>query len=172
MPGYNFNMLYSSTGSEVPAGQIIAAASNIRVGSNPEFTAANFLAIYPQFKATTTYEAGTGYDDGLDAPDALFDAILAQANAKIQQARWHSQWLLGMCNYIAHSLTLYKTAAAGDGSPTLIKTSKSVGDISVGYDASSVMQDLAGYADLKSTTYGVQLASAARLIGLGGMAIW
>lgn len=183
MPGYPFNIFYPNSGyAEAPAGQIIAGASNIRTGDNPAFLASDFLTIYPQFKNATTPPptAGTGYDEGLCVPDAVYDMIYTEANSKLQQSRWRSQWKRGICNYIAHYITMYLATTTGHGvpgllnasAPMLLKTSKSVGDVSSGYDASTIMQDILGYADLKSTTYGVQLATAAKLISKGGMAIW
>jgi hypothetical protein len=173
MPGYPFNIFYSDQGSDyvVPAAEIIAGASNIKAGDNPAFAASDFLGIYPEFKTTTIPAEGDPPTEGLNVPDAVFDMILAEANAKIIQRRWHSQWTRGMCNYIAHYITLYLKASSGSN-PMLINTSKSVGDVSASYDASAIMQDLQGYGDLKSTTYGVQLATAARLVGKGGMGIW
>ncbi len=50
-----------------------------------------------------------------------------------------------------------------------IQTSKSVGDVSVGYQA---LEALADWAAWGLTTYGQQLATMARVIGMGPMVIW
>lgn len=50
-----------------------------------------------------------------------------------------------------------------------IQTSKSVGDVSVGYQALSALEDWAAWG---LTTYGQQLATMARVIGSGPMVIW
>ena len=82
--------------------------------------------------------------------------------------------------FIAHFLTLYlqtmvegEDAGAGDlgnkGRATGVVTSKSVDGTSISYDISSVMSDLDGWADWKSTAYGLQLATWAKMFSLGGM---
>lgn len=164
---------------EVPVGQIITQASNVKVGQNPAFSASDFLAFYPQFKnSAATLPAG--YSEGLNIPDAVFDEFLKTANAKIQEVRWHREWKTAMCLFIAHNATLYLSAASGStvsgliaaAAPALVMTSKSVGDVSVSYDVNSISDDLKGYGDLKATVYGQQLASKARLLGKAGMMVW
>lgn len=156
---------------EVPVGQIIAQASNVRAGTNPAFAASDFLAFYPQFK-NSAVTPPSGYSEGLNIPDAVFDEFLSMANAKIQEIRWHSQWKTAMCLFIAHNATLYLTAASGNTDSASLVTSKSVGDVSVSYDVNAVSDDLQGYGDLKTTIYGQQLASKARLLGKAGMMVW
>jgi hypothetical protein len=50
-----------------------------------------------------------------------------------------------------------------------IQTSKSVGDVSVGYQALSALDDWAAWG---LTSYGQQLATMARVVGSGPMVIW
>lgn len=165
----------------MPVGQIIAQASNVRAGQNPAFTASDFLAFYPQFKNTAAADSlPSGYSDGLNIPDAVFNEFLQTANARIQEARWHSEWKTAMCLFIAHCSVLYLSATSGTtvsglvaaAAPAAVITAKSVGDVSVSYDVNSISDDLKGYGDLKATIYGQQLASRATLLGKAGMMVW
>ena len=174
-----FNGLSTGYG-EVPVGQIISQASNVKAGGqNPAFSASDFLAFFPRFKNSET-PAPDGYLEGVNIPDAVFDEFLAAANAAILSVRWHSQWKMAMCLFIAHQAVLYLSAMSGTTVPGLIGkaapqsliTSKTVGPVSVSYDTNSVSDDLKGYGDLKSTIYGQQLATRARILGKAGMVIW
>lgn len=166
----------------MPVGQIIAQASNVRAGQNPAFAASDFLAFYPQFKNTAAADGSLqpGYAEGLNIPDAVFNEFLKTANARIQEARWHSEWKMAMCLFIAHCSVLYLSATSGTtvsglvaaAAPAEVMTAKSVGDVSVSYDVNSISDDLKGYGDLKATAFGQQLASRAALLGKAGMMVW
>jgi hypothetical protein len=73
--------------------------------------------------------------------------------------------------FIAHNLSLAavnQQAAAGGGAPGSkngIVNSKSVGDVSVGYDTSAGLEPDAGHWNL--TTYGTRFIQMLRLIGAG-----
>jgi|GEM_PF-405946 len=177
---YPYGTSFYNNITDVPVGQIISGASNIKAGANTAFTAANFTAFYPQFIDLQEGAAKIGYTLKLVIPDAAFTIFLAEANGRVQENRWHSQWLGGMCNYIAHKATLYLAATTvrdvqgliASSMPRAVMTSKSVDGVSVSYDTESIARDLDGYGDFKSTTYGQQFASTAKLLGKGGMMIW
>jgi len=161
--------------------QVISGASNIKAGDNPAFTASDFCGFYPQFKNPTTGEPVVGYSEKLVIPDAAFNIFLDEANARVQSLRWRSQWKSGMCNYIAHKATLYLAATTNatdipgliaSSAPRAQMSSKAVDGVSVSYDVDSIARDLDGYGDFKATTYGQQFASAAKLLGKGGMMVW
>ena len=59
------------------AQNIIAVASNVAQGSNPSFTAADFLAVFPQFSAADP--------DVTLIPDDLLDLFIAMADASIKE---------------------------------------------------------------------------------------
>jgi len=149
---------------------ITSAASNIIVGTNPPFTINNFLNIFPQFGP----EINENYQ-------YILNMFIGMANACLIYNRWQSKWQYGMALYTAHFYTLYLETLSGlnqtlgqvvaAGSAQFPKASKSVGDVSVSYDVTSVTSDLNGWAAWKSTTFGVQLATLARLLGKGGMFI-
>lgn len=153
---------------------IIASASNIRTGGNPEYTSADFLADYPQFGKV---EGGVPV-----IPPVMIDAWVNMAHASISKARYHDSWRIAMGFYIAHWLTLYlQTAASADdpvkkivssGLAKGIQTSKSAGDLSVSYDFGSVTQDMNGWGTYKLTAYGLQFVTLAKLYSAGGMMVW
>ena len=165
--------------SEVPVGQIISQASNVKAGKNPAFAASDFLSFYPQFKNAAEMPPA-GFSDGLSIPDAVFDQILVVADSTVQEVRWHSRWKMGMCLLIAHYVTQYLVATADTSSagvvasaePPSLKTAESAGNVSVSYDVHAITDDLEGFGDLKATAYGQQFASMARLLGKAGMMVW
>ncbi|GHU70636.1 hypothetical protein FACS1894184_16360 [Clostridia bacterium] len=149
----------------LPRVGVVATASNIRGGKNPEYTVADFRRIMPAFTEEIV-------------PDTIVEHFLKMADAVVQKARWHELWLEGMRLYIAHFVTLYlSTQPTGEGLPALmsasgtqgIATSKTVGAVSVAYDIGSIANDLTGWGDWKQTVYGTQFATLARMVGMGGM---
>ena len=87
---------------------------------------------------------------------------------------------MAMALFVAHFATLYCQSAGGNdstaqqiasqGKATGIMVSKSVGDVSASYQA--IADDLAGWAAWKLTIYGQQLATMAKMYGMGGMWIY
>lgn len=153
---------------------IIGIASNIRSGSNPSFTYDDFIAMYPQF--------GPDASDKTTVPQEMVQVYIDLANACILQARWHAYWKVAMGWFVAHFLTLYvqgiadpNSGAAGvlkAGESRGLVASKSVGDVSVSRDYSSIASDLDGWAAWKLTAYGQQLATIGRIVGKGGMYVY
>lgn len=146
---------------------LIADASNIKIGENPEYTVDDFYAFYPQFKD--------------QVPENVVEAFVNLASANINIKRWHKSWEFGMALFIAHFLTLYiKTSGTIDDPQTNlasglvrgIQTSKSVDGVSVGYDVSSVLTEMDGWGSYKLTEYGIQLLTMARLLGKGNMYVF
>lgn len=146
---------------------LIADASNIKIGENPEYTVNDFYAFYPQFKD--------------QVPENVVEAFVNLASANINIKRWNKSWQFGMALFIAHFLTLYvKTSGTVDAPQTNlasgnvrgIQTSKSVDGVSVSYDVSSVLTELDGWGSYKLTEYGIQLLTLARLLGKGNMYVF
>ena len=145
----------------------VLTASNILQGSSQVLTVDDFLAVYPQFGNEET------------VPELVLQMFVDEANAAIQEARWHSLWRRAVCLYVAHNATLWlKTKANADAPASSIvhsgdsngaMHSKSVGGVSVSYGSTSADNDLAGFGSLRDTIYGQQLASLARLVGHGMM---
>jgi hypothetical protein len=153
---------------------VIAAASNLRREGNPEYTAADFLALYPQFGET---DAGQRV-----VPEANLGMYLEFAHACLQSERWKSAWKMAVGLFVAHWCTLYLMSAAdpnggaagvlAHGQTQGLVASKSVGDVSVSYDFSAATQDLSGWASWTQTAFGAQLATLAKVVGKGGMYLW
>jgi hypothetical protein len=115
-------------------------------------------------------------------PVFMVNMYIGLANNCIRQARWRSYWVAGMGWFIAHFLTLYLQSITSATSPASkviaagqargLTTSKSVGDVSGGYDYNLIGQDLNGWAAWKLTVYGQQLATIGKLVGKGNMYVY
>lgn len=115
-------------------------------------------------------------------PVFIINMYIGLANNCVRQARWRSYWVVGMGWFIAHFLTLYLQSTTSATSPASkviaagqargLTTSKSVGDVSGGYDYNLIGQDLNGWAAWKLTVYGQQLATIGKLVGKGNMYVY
>jgi len=166
--------LVGSDGIIINANQIASNASNLRTGDNPLYAVADFVSIYTAF--------GPDADENYVIPVAILQVYIDLANASVQEARYHESWQLCMGLFVAHFATLWLQSTAAAGSPAAkvvalgeakgLRTSKSVGDISVSIDYSAIAQDLNGWAAWNLTTFGQQFATIAKLMGKGGMMVW
>jgi hypothetical protein len=111
-------------------------------------------------------------------PLVILNTYITLASASLVQARWLDSWTIGMGWFVAHYLTLLLQAQTGDGSARAvasaglaigIKTSKEVGDVSVGI---SLIDGLKDWGAWQLTIYGQQLATIAAVIGMGPMVIY
>ena len=148
---------------------LLGSASNIVVGTNPPYAAADFYAFYPKFA-------------GLDTlPDVVVNAYISLASASLVQARWgEATWPIAMGLFVAHYVTLY-LRSDGDAvysSPGRVATaglahgitvSKSAGGVSAGIQPATGLEAWAAWTQ---TEYGVQFASMAKLVGAGPMLVW
>lgn len=135
---------------------------------------------------TTTSGAGTGCTinitgispGNLQVPPMVIQAYVGLASACLQKARWCELWTVAMGWFVAHYCTLYldsdgstaNTAGqiAQQGLAKGIAVSKGAGDVSVGYETLKAIEDWGAWT---LTKYGQQLATHARIIGLGPMYI-
>ena len=109
--------------------------------------------------------------------DAYSDALLATwttlAPGFIDESRWNEFALYGAELVAAHFIVLAKRrraaalAGAIPGEPKGLQTSKSVGDVSAGYDLAPVLAADAGMWN--QTTYGLEYQRLLRLFGAGGL---
>ena len=126
-------------------------------------TVISFLSFYPQFSA---------FADGVVLPE-----YLRQANARFGDFGEDADEARRL--YTAHKLTLYSAsmlpenvtpapaaiAAAGRGALQEV-SSRKVGEVSVTYSETSSDSSVStGLADLKKTTFGLQLLSLIRMYG-------
>ena len=128
-------------------------------------TVVSFLSFYPQFSCF--------------ADSAALPEYLRQANARFGDFGEDADEARRL--YTAHKMTLYSAsmpppgvtsapaaiAAAGRGARQEV-SSRKVGEVSVTYsETSSASAVSTGLADLKETTFGLQLLSLIRLYGFG-----
>ena len=139
-----------------------ANASGIIVGTNPAYSSADFLSMFPNFGAA-----------GLNIPTPVMNAYISLASGSLAQARYCDMWQMVMGLFIAHYLTLWLQTqqttpnanamqVAASGLALGIKTSKSAGDVSLGMQP---LTDLEGFGAFQLTAYGQQFATIAKTIG-------
>jgi hypothetical protein len=149
--------------SDYTMDSLTGGASGIVIGTNPPYSAADFLGMYPQF-------------DNKCVPEPVLVAYISLASACLVQARWCDMWQVAMGLFIAHYITLYlQTASAPPGSTAAqiagtglafgVKVAKSVGDLSISYQILEAGLDQWGAYNL--TAYGQQLATLANAVGSG-----
>ncbi len=166
------------------SGSLIAAASNLRSGDNPPYVLDDFYALYPAYgPRETPPEDPEGEPSVAYLVDpAIIEMYIGMADAVVKESRWRKQWKFAMGLFIAHFLTLYLQSLADANSTAAqvvaagqtrgLMSSKSVGDVSVSYDFSTIAQGLDGWAAWNLTTFGQQYATLARMVGKGGMYVW
>lgn len=152
-----------------------AVASNIVSGTDGAYTESMFYEDFPQFRDSTK-STPTGF-----VPSTLMNVYLKMCNDAVAPERWGEVWRLAAGLYIAHFVTVYlrsnkgntagssnATKAADTGAMIGIPTSMSLGDASVSYDTSSIMQGTESWGQWNLTSYGQQFASMAKLVAVGG----
>lgn len=146
---------------------IVSQASNIKKEEHPEYTKETFLLLYPQF--------------GGVLPDAALDMYVDLGLSCVNYKRFNRMWKAAIGLFIAHFCTLYLQSMQPEGtdasqvlaaaSSAGMVTSESADGVSYSRDGSA-LNDLNGWAAFKMTTFGVQFATMAKLVGRGGMYVW
>ncbi len=159
--------IYGSGEIEALVNSLESAASGILVGTNPTYATTDFAVYYPQFATVV--------------PVPVLQAYIDLASVCVQQARYHDAWSYMMALFVAHFCTLYLRSTAPNGATAAqvlaageahgLKTTKSVGDLSVGIDYEAVGRDLNGWASWKETEYGRQYAALAAAHTTGTMVV-
>lgn len=118
---------------------------------------AAFRAGFPEFSDTTIY------------PDTMISFWAGLAEKLVLPSVWCGCTNQGIQLYVAHEITLAAQnarAASIGGTPGVsggIANNKTVGSVTVGYDAQSIAEKDAGYWNL--TNYGKQFIRLARIFG-------
>lgn len=146
------------------------AANVPQPGEAGDYSAEMFAADFPQF-----------YDSGGNplCPESMLEQFITQANDSILPSRWGTMWRYAAGLYVAHFATLYlKTYAESNNTPAgavsgaeqagLVKHVQ-MGDTSIDYDNTATTAATAEWGMWNATTYGQQLASMMRQVGMGGM---
>lgn len=146
---------------------IVSQASNIKKEGHPEYTKETFLLLYPQFRGVL--------------PDAALDMYVDLGLSCVNYRRFNRMWKAAIGLFIAHFCTLYLQSMQPEGteasqvlasaSSAGMVTSESADGVSYSRDGSA-LNDLNGWAAFKMTTFGVQFATMAKLVGRGGMYVW
>ena len=146
---------------------IVSQASNIKKEEHPEYTKETFLLLYPQFRGVI--------------PDAALDMYVDLGLSCVNYKRFNRMWKAAIGLFIAHFCTLYLQSMQPEGtdasqvlasaSSAGMVTSESADGVSYSRDGSA-LNDLNGWAAFKMTTFGVQFATMAKLVGRGGMYVW
>jgi hypothetical protein len=153
---------------------IISGASNIRAGTNPPFTVDDFKKIYPLFWSEDVKPL---------LPDVVIEMYVDFACSIVNIARYHESWKVCVCLVVAHFLILYLRTMTAVPDPTALDVikaaetrgliaSKSVDGVSISYDYSTAIADLDGWAAWKTTEYGIQFITLAKVYNMGGMRVW
>ena len=127
----------------------------------PQLNIPAFRTAFPEFSDTVKYPTEM----------ITFWAVLAEQQVPCRI--WKALWTQGVSLYVAHEITLasqnVKSAANGGvpGTSGGIATEKTVGSVSVGYDAQTTTEKDAGWWNL--TTYGKQFIRLARIFGAGAI---
>lgn len=150
-------------------------ASNIPAyGEKGEYTVDMFSSDFPQFfkvEGVRTYEPLL--------PSTMLEQFIQQANESIIPSRWGAQWRYAAGLFVAHWSALYLQTYS-DGSPNAQSVASgasqtgnvsmaSMGDTTVKYDNGSIDAGTEKWGTWNATKYGAQLATMARMIGIGGM---
>lgn len=115
---------------------------------------------------------GLAFSDPDRYPDQLVLAYLSLAAILLNPNLWCDQLKFGIAQFTNHNLALdaqgVRVAMTGGipGSPAFPVASKSVGPVSVSYDATSGIEADAGHWNL--TVYGRRFYHLMMLIGMGG----
>lgn len=159
-------------------------AANIPApGERGNYTADQFAEDFPEFfrrVETTDEETGetvVAYEPLL--PSATVDRYVDSANSAVLPSRWGGQWRDAAGLYVAHLCALrgqtyadgsasLSAAATNAGSVGVVKTA-TMGDTSIGYDNSAINAGTEKWGTWNATKYGAQLATMARMIGIGGV---
>ena len=150
---------------------IATNAANMRFGTNPAYAIADFVAIYPQF-GTVDQQGSFVPAAGVNVSSGALQMFVNLASASISQLRWQDSWSFGMALFIAHYATLYQQSSSSvmAGLAKGVQVSKSVGDVSVSYQA--ITSGLESWGAWNLTSFGQQFLTMAKMIGAGPMLVW
>jgi hypothetical protein len=151
------------------------AAANMVVGESGDYTADMFVEDYPQFATLD----GDGNPLPL-VPPGMLNTFIEMANSAIIPARWREMWRLAAGLFTAHYCKLYldgyspasednnPMTAAASGTMVGSPTSGSLGDASVSYNAREIQAATEKWGAWNASSYGLQLVTMARLLGMAG----
>ena len=129
--------------------------------------------------ATISITQITSYASTVNIPQAVLQMYINLASASLTYARWAEYWQMCMGLFVAHFCTLYLRSegnvgttagqVANSGLEKGLTISKAAGDVSMGIE---MLADLEGWGMWRETTYGTQLATLAKVVGMGPSYVW
>ena len=162
------------------------AANIAPYGEKGNYTAEMFSEDFPQFYSKGTAEE-TDPDTGETitvtvftplVPDTILTQFIDLANDSIMPSRWGSQFRYAAGLFVAHWSALYlKTYSDGSPNATAVASgagqvgnvaSATMGDTSISYDNKAIDAATEKWGTWNATQYGAQLATMARMLGIGG----
>lgn len=153
------------------------AANMPLYGEKGTYSADMFQEDFPQFYRKTVDDEGADVYTAL-VPLSMLEQFIDLANTSVTPSRWGTSWRYAAGLFTAHWSALYLSAYA-DGSPspqaaasgaaqTGNVSSASLGDTSISYDNTAINAGTEKWGTWNATKYGAQLATMARMIGIGG----
>lgn len=113
------------------------------------------------------------FSDKVKYPAPMITLWSTFASAQVNQNAWGTQYTLGVSLYTAHELVMASQNVAAsnvDGTPGQqggIAQTKTIGSVTVGYDAATSNEKDAAYWNL--STYGKQFIRLCRIFGAGAI---
>ena len=119
-------------------------------------------------------------DEGASlVPSSMLEQFIDLANDSVLPSIWGKQWRYAAVLFVAHWSALYLKTYS-DGSPNAaavaskaghqgLVASATLGDTSISYDNSAEVAGTEKWGMWNATQYGSQLATMARMIGIGGI---
>ena len=155
------------------------AANLTQQGERGAYTGEMFREDFPQFTKKISPEKGGDSEIHDLLPKGILQMFLEQVNDSVLPSRWGSMWRYAAGLYLAHFAAMYLKTYASESSgaaqaaakaqPAGVIKSATMGDTSVSYDNSAVTIGTEKWGSWNATQYGQQLATLARLVGMGGM---
>jgi hypothetical protein len=144
--------------------RVIGLLANATGGpvANPPYTVEDFYADFPQF-----FTLDEDDNPVLILPLGMLEMYIDLAHSTITKPIYREAWRMCMGLFIAHFATLYLQGKDDPGQAGLV-ASKSVDGVSVSFDNSAIVSDLQGFGTFKLTSFGEQLATYAKMVGIGG----
>jgi hypothetical protein len=174
-PGPDINVLYQWWGTTTYSSTIgIAGISQaLNLGpwcGNPLYQVSDFLSFYPQFGTPTN----PNY-----VPLPVIQAYINFATSCLSSARWGASWPIAMAMFVAHYVTLYLQAIAGNtGTASALAAAGLAGGIIVSHSAGDVSESFEYPPGLENagawglTSFGQQLFTMAKVVGMGMVYAW
>jgi hypothetical protein len=172
----NITAITSSVGS-VSAGNPVAGPG-IPDGALALSVSGTTVTLTAAATATATGVTLTDWNAPL-IPFVVLLAYIYLATSSLVQARWLAQWTYAVALFVAHFATLYAqtdgnpnstaSQAAAQAMSTGVTVAKSAGDVSISFQPFHALEE---WGSWNATSFGQQLSTLAKVIGMGPMLLY